>query len=302
MSKATKARKATNFSNLYNLPQLPETVVLAINTHGYIVLDETTHEPEIFTPEGIEIVKIAAVVPGVCNILSPSTVTQNIKLVSELTTEFCKDKNINDVDLEGLGNYINETLKYNQHDFSEIEKSVRQTIARGESVDNVSADHVHASDKGFQIKNFSNTPMINKWYMRSNSDIAPKHHDWKMAIVNLHGAKIDFMPYVSRDLRSGDHSTNIQKIIDTLKGFGVKRLLVVDFSCSNFTDIERNDIVVDTREMNVIQRNLLKEELFGGRIKENKSKENKSKENSRVKQNKPKHNKSKHNKTKRRKN
>ena len=273
--------------------QLPETVVLAINTHGYIVLDKNTHKPELFTPDkDIEIVKIAAVVPGVCNILSPTTVTKNIRLVSKLTKEFCKDKNINDVDLEELGHSINEALKPNQDDFPEIEKSVRKSIARGEAVDTVYADHVHASDKGFQIKNFTNEPMINKWYMRSNSDTKQKSHDWKMAIVNLTGSKIDFMPYVSRYLRSGEPTTNIKTIIDTLiTQFGVKRLLVVDFSCSNFTDIERGDILDKTRDMNAEQRTLLKGELFGGRTKHNKTKSSKTKSS------KTKHNKTKSSKT-----
>ena len=249
---------------IFKKRELPETVVLAINTHGYIVLNKDG-EPELFNPEGIEIVKVSAIAPGVCNILTPNAVTKNIKIVNDVTKKFCYDKgeDLNDINLVELGQVINTELKENQIDLPDIEEYVRKSAAKREAVDPIFAEHVHSSDKGFQVKDFTGLPMINKWYMREESDTKVKHHDWKMTIVNLRGAKIDFMPYVSRGLRAGEPTTNIATIIDDLKRFGVKRLLLVDFSCSNFSDILRGDIIDETATR-ALRRTLLKEGLFGG--------------------------------------
>lgn len=250
--------------------RLPETIVLAINTHGYIMLDEYTHEPEFFTPpEGVEVVKIAAVVPGVCNILSPEAVTQNIKIIDNAIKPY---KSLDDVNLYDLGNTLSIKLMENQIDLPEIETDYRQSLKRIEpaEIDAVTSSHIHASDKGFQVEDYSGKRMINKGYMRTRNDPKQKHHDWKMIIVNRMGAKIDFLPTVARILRSEEPYTDISTIIQDLQRFGAKRVLIVDFSCSNFVNSDRGDIVNARGERNV-RNELLKKGLFGGKTRKRKS-------------------------------
>jgi hypothetical protein len=136
--------------------------------------------------------------------------------------------------------------------------------------------YLHHWNKNYPISIFENVrrgkrrtstiqnQVINKEYIREEStEQFESPWDFKITVLNMEGYP-DLMRLLTGRHHYGLSAITLEEIVIVLSEFGVKNIILVDFSCSVLQD--ENDVISepDERTQRVMRRELLKQGLHGG--------------------------------------
>ena len=245
----------------------PQTIVITINTHGFIIINEDGLYDTFKVKRGVTFYKINAVTPGVCNILWDEQNQSNINIIEEalnkVRTDYVESGNIVPMSMYDFSNKVRNILySYQTLYQKDLKKEMVEKKSVGEQVE-IHQEYLHHFDKGFTLCDFTNTNIINKGFNRSNEEGMGDHHDWQITAVNM-PSKPDILKNINLEKGIGIHhhgtsETTLKEIIGHLYRHGVKRILMVDFSCANFVD-ENFDDVLTERGVRSMRANILEQE------------------------------------------
>jgi hypothetical protein len=242
----------------------PETLIAVVTCHGVITIDKSDNKPNLFKiPDNMKVIKMSAVTHGVCNFTTPEDVNKFIKMILH-------KKNKKDLQ-KGLKNPEKYT-KTLSNLYKEIEEdTVKDTMAASsDSNTHIRNTYIHHRDKSYEIITYNRKHpyMINKEYIRNNkSEQNSSGWDYGIFCLNVEG-KPDLMTKLKgRTYADKDTNVYLEEIVEFLHDKGVKEIILIDLSCSNFEyEVDENNKETDVSERNTrsIRYNLLKEKLNGG--------------------------------------
>jgi hypothetical protein len=246
----------------------PETVVLSITLHG-LMLVENGAVAEFTVPDGMRIIKISAVAPGVCNV----TTEKEIKIANDSIREVFDSPQLTYEEKESKLASLVQSLKTLESDTT---ATIRSQLKREEDVD--MRNMLRYMDKGFSIVHYeSGKTMINKEFGRSGGEGLESVDDYKITALNVEGQPDLHSIIVSE--RSGATMTRgttkseeqyllrLSTIVTFLQKNGVKNILLFDFSCSEMTEGSE-------RDKRLLRLNLMKEGKNGGKKTETRRRKN----------------------------
>jgi len=237
----------------------PETVVLSITVHGLMSI-ENGDVAEFTVPEGMRIIKVSAVAPGVCNV----TTEEEITTANDSIYKVFGSPDLTYKDVVSKLTPLVQSLKKIE---SDTIPTIRSQLKSEEDV-SMSNFLLH-TNKGFSIVNYeSGDPIINKEFGRSDGEGLKSVEDYKITAVNavgqpdLHSIIVSERPgaTMTRDSTKseGQYLLRLSTIVTFLQERGVKNILLFDFSCSEMTEGTERDI-------RNARRNLVKQGLKGGK-------------------------------------
>jgi len=265
----------------------PSEVILSITAHGGIELTKKD-VPSYFTvPEGIKITKLSAVVPGVCNLVSPDDTEEFNKHILEVIRKLetrrsrrsrsrSRSKSMapqyKRMDAKTLSKMITHFQSTIVDSDQEVHKTTRQSRRNGEP-DSESEEYIFHSDKSYRVCKYKpGQTIINKVYARNEKEIVTPW-DLKINAMNVEGRPDLIQEIKGRRgyLRGEEENTFVylKEIVDFLTQRGVKHIILLDFSCSVFgreTDDFTNpeDIKINKTMANHLRRELIDKCKFGG--------------------------------------
>jgi len=239
--------------------EFPETVVLSITVHGLMSV-ENGDVTEFTVPEGMRIIKVSAVAPGVCNVTTEEEITTANASIRKVFGS--PDLTYKDV-VSKLAPLV-QSLKTLESDTT---PTIRSQLKTQKDVD--MSNFLLHTNKGFSIVNYeSGKPMINKEFGRSDGEGLKNVDDYKITALNAVGQPDLHSIIVSgrsgaTDTRGsikseGEFLLRLSTIVTFLQERGVKNILLFDFSCSEMTEGSERDI-------RNARRNLVKQGLKGGK-------------------------------------
>jgi len=248
----------------------PETVVIAVTSHGLIKYDDVTKNTITFNvPSGMKIIKLSAVAPGVCNLTEPENLHETIDyIVKKINKPVEFDRLLRDPI-----SYLEELIliiKSNEED------TIRETI-NDKTPDfdiKLRDDYVHHRNKSYTIVEYNtNDPIINKDYVRNNrTELNRGPWDFQISVINASEVgKPDLFNEITqrRTYSDADTTITLEQIINFLKDKGVKQIILIDLSCSNFESLKGDEL--NPREERDLRRDILKTGLNGGKKKYSKN-------------------------------
>ena len=239
--------------------EFPETVVLSITVHGLMSV-ENGDVTEFTVPEGMRIIKVSAVAPGVCNVTTEEEITTANASIRKVFGS--PDLTYKDV-VSKLAPLV-QSLKTLESDTT---PTIRSQLKTQKDVD--MSNFLLHTNKGFSIVNYeSGDPIINKEFGRSDGEGLDSVEDYKITALNAVGQPDLHSIIVSgrsgaTDTRGsikseGEFLLRLSTIVTFLQERGVKNILLFDFSCSEMTEGTERDI-------RNARRNLFKKGLKGGK-------------------------------------
>jgi hypothetical protein len=280
----------------------PKTIVLAITSHGVIPLDEMG-KPETFTlPRGVTLMKVNAVSPGVCNIMSSDDSDDYVESIIEWVKKL--DKKGLSKKKEDFTKNLAATFKHEDRirTFPEVESLLpskkRELLSKKfeehddysgylDKMKDIQTDEAYLNQvpAGYKISSFKNKRyktrqevrsskkniVIEKIYSRDNADEQfESSWDFKIIAVNVLGFPDLLVEMTSRRNRDISEVT-LSEIIYYLHVIkDVEEIILIDFSCSSFSDIDKEGFSFDSldeRTIRTLRREILKEGIYGGRRK-----------------------------------
>lgn len=257
--------------------EFPRTLVIAISTHGTIRADK----PEKFTiPRGITLVKVNAVIPSVCNVIT----SEDMKSASDfITEEINKTPVLDTKDLVELSLVIkNDIVKKVSDSVDLADTYVRQQKKEGESEDLSNyITFLNSFARGYRVIDVTGQQMLNKHYSRETGTELNSGGDWQIKALNVDGQP-DLISEVERandrrSTRTTEAETSFEELINFCISKGARRFLVFDFSCANVADEDRNAVLSTDRDRRNFASRLLKDgTAYGGKTKKIKRKSKKT--------------------------
>jgi hypothetical protein len=237
----------------------PKTVVLSITLHG-LMLVENGAVAEFTVPDGMRIIKISAVAPGVCNV----TTEKEIKIANDSIREVFDSPQLTYEEKESKLASLVQSLKTLESDTT---ATIRSQLKREEDVD--MRNMLRYMDKGFSIVHYeSGKTMINKEFGRSGGEGLESVDDYKITALNVEGQPDLHSIIVSErsgatmtrasTKSEGQYLLRLSTIVTFLQKNGVKNILLFDFSCSEMTEGSE-------RDKRLLRLNLMKEGKNGGK-------------------------------------
>jgi hypothetical protein len=158
--------------------EFPETLVLSMTLHGLIPVENET-VTEFTVPEGMRIIKVSAVTPGVCNVTTPDEIEKaNASIRKVFGSPQLRYEDIG----PKLASLV-QSLKTLEYDTT---PTIRSQL-KGEKNTDMS-NFLRHTDKGFSIVNYeSGKTMINKEFGRSDGEGLENVEDYKITALNAVG-------------------------------------------------------------------------------------------------------------------
>ena len=231
------------------------TAVLVFTTHGDIQV-RSSRNPELIEevekfriPHGMTIVALNAVKPGVPNMLPPKNVAPFVKIVREATYDF-NDATKKKEMIEMVKKIRQEIFELDDQP-DEIAKEVNKKNTAYTDDEETMAYH-HSSDEFlYRIRTYTSGILSNKEFLREDKLLYKKNYEgqpvqlqssnWKLNLLNTNvNTDEDLMdtlnPNVSkirqRHEREGFTITRLENIIGELNKRGVKKIIIIDLTCS----------------------------------------------------------------------
>jgi hypothetical protein len=215
----------------------PETVVLSITLHGRMSV-ENGAVTTFTVPQGMRIIKVSAVTPGVCNVTTES----EIEKANASIRKVFGSPQLRYEEIEPKLASLVQSLKTLESDTTATIRSQLKT-QKDEDMINM----LRYTDKGFRVVQYeSGKPIINKEFGRSDGEGVESVEDYKITALNAMGQPDLHSNIVSE--RSGATMTRastksegefllrLSTIVTFLQKEGVKNILLFDFSCSEMTE------------------------------------------------------------------
>jgi hypothetical protein len=261
--------------------------VLVITTHGDIQVKynsikeipsykKKVIEPEIFDiPEDMEIIGLEVVPPTVPNLLPPSSTRPFIKIIKSQTEKF--NEHSTTENMIDMVNSIKKILIKLDNQAKEVEEQIKRKNTEYTDDEEIRAYYYHKALL-YRVFNYKQTTLYNKRFLRENNLITNdkrslKYFDWKLNIVNSE-PYIDLMSELNPSIaglksvntRSTFTATNLNKVIKYLHNKGIKKLIIIDLSCSVIRNVNRG--VSSREERYVLNTDTRKRKRIGGDIKQ----------------------------------
>jgi len=247
----------------------PKTVIIVVTCHGVIAIDKTDNEPNLFKiPDNMKVVKMSAVTPGICNLTMDEDVDKFIQIILD-------KKNKKDMK-KGLKN----PEKYAKT-LGDLYKTIEEDTVKGlytaspDSNTDLRKTFIYHRNKSYKIITYNRKHpyMINKEYVRNNKN-EQNSSGWDFGIfcLNVEGKPDLITKLKGRSYADKDTNVYLEEIISYLHDKGVKEVILIDLSCSNFEyELDENneknsETSVSERNTRSIRNNLIKEKLNGGRV------------------------------------
>jgi hypothetical protein len=224
---------------------------------------------EFTVPDGMRIIKISAVAPGVCNVTTES----EIEKANASIRKVFGSPQLTYKDVVSKLTPLVQSLKTLESDTT---PTIRSQL-KGEK-DTDMSNFLRHTNKGFSIVHYeSGKPMINKEFGRSDGEGLKSVEDYKITALNAVGEPDLHSIIVSE--RSGATMTRattkseeqyllrLSTIVTFLQERGVKNIVLFDFSCSEMTEGTERDI-------RNARLNLVKQGLKGGKKTETRRRKN----------------------------
>ncbi len=257
--------------------KFPKTLVIAISTHGTIRAGEKNFQ----VPHGVSLVKVNAVIPSVCNIIT----SNDMKTASDfITEEIDKTPVLDTKDLLILASEIKDDLVEKvKGSKDQTDAYVKQEKKAGESESlHVELAFLNSFARGYKVFDATGQQMINKYYSRENEAALNPTGDWQIKALNVAGQP-DLINEVEREnerrsTRTSDPEITFEELINFCIGKGARRFLIFDFSCANVTDEDLYDIFShDERNRRHYANSMTKYGTpYGGKTKRTKRKSRKT--------------------------
>jgi hypothetical protein len=239
--------------------EFPETLVLSMTLHGLIPVENET-VTEFTVPDGMRIIKVSAVTPGVCNVTTPD----EIEKANASIRKVFGSPQLRYEDIEPNLASLVQSLKTLE---SNTTPSIRSQLKSKEDLD--MRNMLRYTDKGFStVKYLPGKPMINKEFGRSDGEGVESVDDYKITALNavgqpdLHSIIVSERPGATMTRGSTkseeQYLLRLSTIVTFLQERGVKNILLFDFSCSEMTEGSE-------RDKRSLGRNLTKEGKNGGK-------------------------------------
>ena len=221
------------------------SAVLVITSHGDIQVrssknpNESEEVEKYRIPNDMTIISLNAVSPSIPNLLPPKNVAPFVKIVRDNTAGFNEDTSKKD--MKSMVKKIREEIIEMDDQPEDARTEVHSGNTEYTNDGEIMAYHYHSHELLYKIKTYSNGLILNKEYLRENSLIKPRSSNWKINLLNT-GPTTDedlmdtLNPSVtslrSARTRSVNTITRMKSIIELLYGRGVRKLIIIDLSCS----------------------------------------------------------------------
>jgi len=216
-------------------------------------------------PQGMRIIKVSAVTPGVCNV----TTEEEIKIANASIRKVLGSPQLTYEEVASKLTPLIKTLKAIE---SDTIPTIRSQLKSQEDVD--MRNMLRYTDKGFRVVQYeSGKPIINKEFGRSDGEGVESVEDYKITALNAVGQPDLHSLIVSE--RSGATMTRgstksegefllrLSTIVTFLQERGVKNLVLFDFSCSELSEETGREL--SKTETRYIGRTSVKEGKNGGK-------------------------------------
>lgn len=248
-----------------------DTAVLAITTHGAIRTDESNNIVTFRVPEGMTITKMSVSPIGVCNMASADDSTDVVKTISSVFSDPDPKKT-----LEQRVQSVLPALKDKQGD---VTTRVEKSQVRGTQKDPLIYNFLVYADRSQAVKTYrENDEIIDKDYVKNEGEGVDHPYDFKMPILNVPGNP-DFLQLIiggrfgmpTRSMRMGDEQyINLSTMVILLRQMKVKHIVLFDYSCSSFYEL-------DDSLQRLLRREAEKKGLTGGKRRKTRRRKTKTK-------------------------
>jgi uncharacterized coiled-coil protein SlyX len=226
--------------------------VLAITSHGdiqieYNLLDTLAPsysiiEPVKFSiPDDMEVIGIEVVSPSVPNLLPPKNTRPFMNIIKRITSEFNQDSTVEQ--MNSMVDEINTSLSELDDQPYEVIEQFRQKNTDYTEDKEVRAYFYH-TELLYRKNNYKEIQPFNKQYLRENNLVTDNKrsshfYDWKINVLNS-VPETDLISVLNQrvgSLRSSASRneftvTRLNKVIEYLYNKGIRKVILVDFSCS----------------------------------------------------------------------
>jgi len=232
-----------------------KTAVLVFTTHGDVQVrssknPELTEEVEKYRiPEGMEIVSLNAVKPGVPNMLPPKNVKPFIRIVRTTTEDF--NDETEKKDMKEMVKQIKQQIFELDDQPGEVSTEVNKKNTNYTDDEETMAYHRTSHEFLYSIRTYSNRFMSNKEFLREDKLLYKEDYDgenvklessnWKLNLLNTNvKTDEDLMDTLNPNAgktraaheRSGYTITRLGNVIDELNRRGIKKVIIIDLTCS----------------------------------------------------------------------
>ena len=241
----------------------PETVVLSITLHGRMSV-ENGAVTTFTVPDGMRIIKVSAVAPGVCNV----TTEKEIEKANASIRKVFGSPDLTYQEKESKLASLVQSLKTLESDTT---ATIRSQVKKEEDEDTIKdmLNMLRYMDIGFTtVEYLPGEPIINKEFGRSDGEGLESVDDYKITALNVEGQPDLHSNIVSgrsgatmtrgSTKSEGEFLLRLSTIVTFLQKEGVKNLVLFDFSCSEMTE-------GSPRFIRNERRNLTKKGLHGGK-------------------------------------
>ena len=268
--------------------------VLAITSHGdiqieYNLLDTPAPsysiiEPVKFLiPGDMEVIGIEVVSPSVPNLLPPKNTRPFMNIIKNITSEFNQDSTVEQMNTM-VDEIITSLIELDDQPYDVVEQFRQKNTEYTEDKE-VRAYFYH-TELLYRKNNYKEIQPFNKQYLRENDLVTDNKrsshfYDWKINVLNS-VPETDLISLLNQrvgSLRSAASRkeftvTRLNKVIEYLYNNGIRKVILVDFSCSV---IRKKMNTVTEREERYIALQHNKTRRGGRRIKNKRNKRTKKK-------------------------
>jgi len=257
--------------------------VLVITSHGDIQVEYDVDDPaepkfavvdprRFKIPKDMEIVGLEVVPPTVPNLLPSTSVRPFVNIIKEETSGFNSKTKADEMMamVERIKNRIREQDEEPAGALKEFRKKGSEFETDAEL-----RSYVHHLDLFYRTFNYKKVDPYDKRFLReeylvTDNTKSPKYYDWKLNIINS-DPELDLMaelnPIVttlrSKRTRTSFTITNLRDMIAFLRSKGIRKIIMIDLSCSVIRDVDRG--VLPTAERYTLHLDRRRTRGHGGR-------------------------------------
>jgi len=254
----------------------PEQVILSVTSHGGIDLDLADNVVFFTVPEEMNLIKLSAVVPGVCNMVSSDDTEWTNNYILWFIDDHKEKRNGAPFLKEDIEKLADALKKEDEAGVDEVHKTIKQHRRIGEA-DPDAEQFVYHADKSYNVSEYnSGETVINKIYTRNDREHIETPFDLKINALNVIG-KPDLIEEIKGKTGSKrgpekNSDIHLKDIFEFLKKKGVKDVVLLDFSCSVFGKPDGDFTRPETLEIpdgrvRHLRAELLADGKYGGRAK-----------------------------------
>ena len=257
--------------------KFPEKVYVVISTHGKISIDIDASSNDIGKiklykiPDGITITKISPVTPGTCNYLDQQHLNKVIDFIKNTIDKSGTQPQAQSEPISRKRKLQEKTPEELIADFLKVEpftQEMRKELKIKKYIDEEQRNYIYSTRSSLNTYQ-SGKSIPDKTYSYDNLDPIEPANFIKEIESNKTFDVLEVLKKITHETYDGKElittSTTEKEIVDFFKNHGVKEIVLIDLSCSVFSDEEGN--YPSSRSRRALRRGL---KTQGGRKNKNK--------------------------------